>query len=156
MHRAIAPAIMRPALIPGVRPLSLIAEFSLGRSTDYTGLSTTTSDFQWNVIRFQSGFSPVLSGTITTVAVPSGSLYFQGVFSTRSGNAEDGFFQQFISVDGAETLRQSSHGSDYLTNSVSGWCDVDGASTVAARMSVTNTGDSPDAAACYFGGRFWG
>lgn len=158
MHRAIAPGVLMPAVSAGANLIGLVvvAEFNLRLTAAWpVAVGGATEKVEWDTISYQSGFSPALTTDVTDVAIPANAKYCQCVFSSRSGGAEDGFFQNILYRDEVVMARQSSHGSDYLTNSVSAWFEVDGFSNISARMSATNTGDDIDASGGYFAGRFW-
>jgi len=152
MFRAIPPGVIAPAAFkPPILGLTFVAGFSLGRTT---GLSQGGATVAWDDILWQTGFTPELSGTITTVTIPAGVSF--GVFNFQTGNSSVGatFNGNQIRVDGLIQAQNDHHAGDYNGGWATGIVEVTPGQTVEAywNPNATTTIGAPQSS---FSGRLY-
>lgn len=133
-------------------PLTTLAHFVL----DNTSMSYTDSvrkDADFDTIREQSGFSPVLSGTVTSITAPTGATRLVCSCWTGSGSSTGNYFELALYKNGSliNGFIQMIHGGFYSANHISGVVNVSGGDTI----SVSVNADHTNSCSIVFAGKFY-
>jgi len=119
-----------------------LAAFAVYRDTNYF-VPDSSSIIPWDGIHYQFGFSPVLSGTISTVTVPSGLGITRAILAAKIGDGGAGpsYYELAIQKNGSllSGSRNQFHGGFYLRVVTVFAIDVTGGDTVSAWVNVNNS-----------------